>query len=182
MFGPLLHAPRVALKLIELGGALRNLGGIGADSAVSLPEDFVEFVAFVVFTQIHDEAASRGHAFAYRRPMFNHLPRAVESGVRPEAIQALRNHDDDALLPKELELAQFVRAVLTGSVDDERWAQMQDRLGARRTVETVSYVLLNFFFCRLESALGLKDATEEELDARVKEYTRSHRGSRELSL
>ena len=77
VFGPLLHAPRVALKLIELGGALRNLGGIGADGAVALPEDFVEFVAFVVFTQIHEEAVSRGHAFAYRRPMFNHLPRAV---------------------------------------------------------------------------------------------------------
>ena len=182
VFGPLLHAPRVALQLIELGGALRNLGGIGANGAVALPEDFVEFVAFVVFTQIHEEAVSRGHAFAYRRPMYNHLARAVESGVRPEAIQALRNHDDDALLPKERELAQFVRAVLTGSVDDQRWAQMQDRLGTRRTLETVAYALLNFFFCRLEAALGLTDATEAELDARVKECTRSQRGSKELSL
>jgi len=169
VFGPLLHAPRVALELIELGGALRNLGDIGSDGEVALPEDFVEFVAFVVFTQLHDEAVARGREFAYRRPMFNHLPRAIESGLRPEAIQALRNHDDNALLPEERELAEFVRAVLTGGVDDQRWAKMQDRLGARRTIETVSYALLNFFFCRLESALGLKDATEDELDACVKE-------------
>jgi hypothetical protein len=182
VFGPLLHAPRVALELIELGGALRSLGEVGGDSKAALPEDFVEFVAFVVFTQTHEEAVSRGHPFAYRRPMFNHLPRAVQSGLRPEAIQALRSHDDGALLPKERELAEFVRAVLTGSVDDERWARMQDRLGPRRTIETISYALLNFFFCRLESALGLQDATEEELDARVEEYVRSHRGSGELSL
>ena len=182
VFGPLLHAPRVALKLVELGGALRSLGEIGADSEVSLPDDFVEFVAFVVFAQMHHEAVSQGREFAYRRPMFNHVPRAVESGMRPEAIQALRNHDDDALLPKELELAEFVRAVLTGSVDDRRWAQMQDRLGARRTIETASYALLDFFVCRLESALGLQDATEGELDALVKETVRSHRGSRDLSL
>jgi hypothetical protein len=167
VFGPLLHAPRVTLALLELGGALRSLGPIGANSEAALPDDFVEFVAFVVFVQLHDEAAARGSAFAYRRPMFNHVPRAVQSGLRPEAIQALRNHDDGALLPEEVELARFVRAVLGGNVDDPLWARMQDRLGARRTIEAVSYALLNFFFCRLESALGLKDATEEELDARI---------------
>jgi hypothetical protein len=182
VFGPLLHAPRVALELLDLGGALRSLGEVGGDGKVGLPEDFVEFVAFVVFTQIHEEAVSRGHAFTYRRPMFNHLPRAVQSGLRPEAIRALRDRNDDALLPRERELAEFVRAVLTGSVDDRRWARMQDRLGPRRTIETVSYALLNFFFCRLESALGLKDATEAELDARLEECLRSQRGSSELSL
>jgi hypothetical protein len=182
LFGPLLHAPRVALKVIELGSALRSLGTIGADSESSLPDDFVEFVALVVFAQMHDEAVSQGHDFAYRRPMFNHVPRAVAAGMRPEAIQALRNHDDAALLPKERELAEFVRAVLAGSVDDRRWGRMQDRLGTRRTLETASYALLDFFVCRLESALGLKDATEGELDLLVKESLRSHRGSGDLSL
>lgn len=182
LFGPLLHAPRVALKIIELGGALRSLGEIGGDTEASLPDDFVEFVAIVVFTHMHDEAVSEGRAFAYRRPMFNHLPRAVAAGMRPEAIQALRDRDDRALLPKELELAEFVRAVLTGSVDDRRWAHMQDRLGTRRTLETASYALLDLFVCRLESALGLQDATEEELDALVTEYLQSHRGSGKLSL
>ncbi len=102
--------------------------------------------------------------------------------MRPEAIQALRDRDDAGLLPEERELAEFVRAVLTGSVDDRRWARMQERLGPRRIIETASYVLLDFFFCRLESALGLRDATEEELDALVNQYLRSHRGSGKLSL
>jgi hypothetical protein len=181
LFGPLLHAPRVTLAILELGGALRSLGEAGAES-VSLPDDFAEFVAFVVFTQMHAEAVAQGRAFAYRRPMFNHVPRAVQSGVRPEAIQALRDHDDGALSPEERELAEFVRAVLAGSVDDRRWARMQDRLGMRRAIETASYALLDFFVCRLESAFGLQDATEEQLDALVTESIRSHGGSGKLSL
>ena len=182
LFGPLLHAPRVALQVIELGSALRNLGEAGADAGGSLPEDFVEFVALVVFAYMHEEAVSQGREFAYRRPMFNHLPRAVESGMRPEAIQALFDHDDGALRPEELELAAFVRAVLAGSVDDGCWARMQERLGTRRTIETASYALLDFFVCRLESAFGLADASREELDARLAEYLRSHRGLGKLSL
>lgn len=181
LFGPLLHAPRVAQKVIELGGALRSLGEIGAGGEVSLPDDFVEFVAFVVFAQMREEAVARGHRFAYRRPAFNHLPRAVESGLRPEAIQALLAHDEAGLRPEEQELAAFVRAVLAGSVDDALWERMQQRLGPRRTIETAAYALLDFFVCRLESALGLEDASEEELDARLKAYLRSQRGSAEPS-
>jgi hypothetical protein len=182
LFGPLLHAPRVALGVLELGGALRSLGEVGADAAGALPEDFVEFVAFVVFAQMRAEAVSQGHAFAYRRAAFNHVPRAVQSGVRAQAIQALLDEDDAALEPKERELAEFVRAVLAGSVDDRCWSRMQDRLGARRAIETASYALLDFFVCRLESAFGLEDATEEELRGRLDEFRRSHRGSGGLSL
>lgn len=182
LFGPLLHAPRVAQKILELGGSLRSLGAAGDDAGASLPDDFVEFVALAVFAHMHDEAVAQGHSFAYRRPMFNHVPRAVHSGTRPEAIRALRDGDDAALLPRERELAEFVRAVLTGSVDDRRWARMQARLGARRTIETASYALLDFFVCRLEAAFGLRDATEDELDALVNESLRSHPGSRDLSL
>jgi hypothetical protein len=182
LFGPLLHAPRVALGILELGGALRSLGEPGADTNASLPEDFVEFVACVVFAQMCEEALARGSAFAYRRPMFNHLPRALKAGVRSEAIQALRRHDDTMLLPRERELAEFVRAVLAGGVDDHGWARMQERLGARRTIETASYALLGFFVCRLEAALGLRDATDAELDALVADSARDHPGSRDLSL
>jgi len=182
LFGALLHAPRVAQKVIELGGALRSLGDVGADREASLPDDFVEFVAFAVFARMEREAVSRGHAFAYRRPMFNHVPRAVGSGMRPEAIVALRDENDAALLPRELELARFVRDVLAGSVDDRGWERMQARLGTRRTIETASYALLDFFVCRLEAALGLADASAEELEACVKEALRSHPGARDLSL
>ena len=182
LFGPLLHAPRVALKIIELGGALRSLGEPGADEGASLPDDFVEFVAFVVFAEMESDAVSRGHEFAYRRPMFNHVPRAVGAGVRPEAIEALREGDDRALLPKELELARFVRAVLAGDVGAEAWSGMQARVGTRRTIETASYALLDFFVCRLEAALGLQDATPDELDACIEACTPAQRSARDLSL
>jgi hypothetical protein len=182
LFDALLNAPRVAQKIIELGGSLRNLGEPGADGGAALPDDFAEFVAFVVFTRLHAEAVERGQAFAYRRPMLNHVSRAVEGGMRPAAISALRSGDDGALLPRERELADFVRAVLDGAVDEERWKRMADRLGARRTIEAASYALLDFFVCRLESAFGLRDATEAELDAAVTQAARIHKSRGDLSV
>jgi hypothetical protein len=170
LFGPLLHAPRVARGILELGGALRDLGEAGADGG-SLTDDFAELIAFVVFARMHGEAVAQDRAFAYLRPMVNHVPRAIRSGTRPAAIRALVEGDDGALLPAERELAEFVRAVLAGSVDDGCWARMQARLGPRRTIETASYALLDFFVCRLEAALGLQDATREELDLLLKEST-----------
>ena len=175
LFGPLLHAPRVTLGVLELGGALRNLGESGAGGQASLPDDFMEFVAFVAFVQLHDEAVAAGHAFAYRRPMINHLPRALHAGLRPAAIRALLEHDDGALRPDERELAEFVRAVLAGGVDDACWARMQARLGPRRTIETAAYALLDVFVCRLEAAFGLQDATRAELDALLAESERGRR-------
>jgi hypothetical protein len=168
LFGPLLHAPRVALGILELGGALRNLGDAGADGG-SLGDDLAELVAFAVFAEMHRDARERGCAFTYLRPMVNHVPRAVRSGVRPEAIRALVDADDAALLPAEREVAEFARAVVAGGVDDGCWERMQARFGPRRTIETASYALLDFFVCRLEAALGLRDATREELDQLVKE-------------
>jgi hypothetical protein len=170
LVGPLLHAPRVARGILELGGALRNLGETGADGG-SLGDDFAELVAFVVFAQLHREATAAGRAFAYLRPMVNHVPRAIGAGTRREAIRALLDGDDGALLPDEREVAEFVRAVLAGRVDDDCWARIQARLGPRRTIETASYALLDFFVCRLESAFGLRDATRAELDRLVKGST-----------
>lgn len=170
LFGPLLHAPRVARGILELGGALRDLGEAGADGG-SLTDDFAELIAFVVFAHMHAEAIEQRRAFTYLRPMVNHVPRAVHAGTRPEAIRALVDGDDGALHTEERELAAFVRAVLAGSVDDDGWSRMQARLGPRRTIETASYALLDFFVCRLEAALGLQDATREELDLLLKEST-----------
>ena len=102
--------------------------------------------------------------------------------MRPEAIQALRRGDDGALLPRERELAGFVRAVLAGGVDDDAWARMQRRIGTRRTIETASYALLAFLACRLEAALGLRDATDDEIEALLKEPTHGDRPGRDLSL
>jgi len=170
LFGPLLHAPRVARAILELGGALRDLGVPSGDGG-SLNDDFAELIAFAVFARMHAEAVQQGRAFAYLRPMINHVPRALRSGTRREAIRALVDGDDGALLREEREVAEFVRAVLAGSVDDVCWSRMQAQLGPRRTIETASYALLDFFVCRLEAALGLPDATREELDLLLKEST-----------
>jgi len=168
LFGPLLHAPRVARGVLELGGALRNLGDAGADDG-ALGDDLAELIALVVFAQMHGEASEQGREFVYLRPMVNHVPRALQAGVRRAAIRALVEEDDDALLPEEREIATFVRAVLAGSVDAACWARIEARLGVRRTIEAASYALLDFFVCRLEAALGLRDATREELEELLKE-------------
>ena len=181
LFDGLLHAPRLAQKLLELGASLRSLGAVGNDGD-RLPTDFVEFIAFVVFAELHQSAVERGSAFAYRRPMYNHVSRAVESGMRPEAIQALRTGDDESLTHEERQLAAFVRAVLAGDVTDETWKHMVDRIGERRTIEAASFALLDFFVCRLESAFGLVDAPDQEVDEVLEAYIERFRGKGGLSL
>ena len=181
LFDALLHAPQLTQKLIELGGSLRSLGAVGEDGDL-LPTDFVEFITFVVFTDLHSEALRRGSAFTYTRPMYNHVSRAVEAGMRPEAIDALRSGDTTALLPEETELVRFVRAVLAGEVTDEIWRSMVDRVGQRRAIESTAFVLLDFFMCRLESALGLSNAPESEVDQVLGEYMDQYRGKNRLSL
>ena len=52
---------------------------------------------------------------------------------------------------------------------------MQARLGPRRTIETASYALLDFFVCRLEAAFGLQDAPRAELDALLQQAVQGAR-------
>jgi hypothetical protein len=59
---------------------------------------------------------------------------AVKAGVRVQAIQALRDHDDKALTADEREHVTFIRAIRDGSMNDDLWDRMKQRIGSERGV------------------------------------------------
>jgi hypothetical protein len=94
-----------------------------------------------------------------------HVPNAVASGVRIEAIEALRDGRDEDLDDYERQLAQFVRQVIGGTVTDESWAGMRDKLGSdKAVVEYTFHILLLNTHVRLLQAFDAPDVSREELD------------------
>ena len=176
LFGPLLHAPRVALAILEFGGALRNLGEPGAPTDAALPEDFVEFAALTTFTWMQRGGARarvrvRLPAAAAEPPAARtRRGRAARGGRRRSAAASTPTSSRaSASWPRSYAPCSPAASTTTG------WARMRQRLGTRRTIETASYALLAFLACRLEAALGLRDASDDEIEALVKASPRGDR-------
>jgi hypothetical protein len=70
----------------------------------------------------------------------SHTRDAISVGVRLEAIEALWEGRENDLTEDELLLTRFIRQVATGTVDDETWNRMLDRLGKRGLVEYVAFI------------------------------------------
>lgn len=96
-----------------------------------------------------------------------HLPDAFAVGVRPEAIVAIRSGDESALTDDERQIVEWARAVVSGTVTDERFARMVDRLGERGTVEFTLFVSFLLMTMRMWQALGVPDPTDEDIDRLV---------------
>jgi hypothetical protein len=92
-----------------------------------------------------------------------HIPDAVTAGVRIEAIEALQNGRDEDLTEDELLLATFVRQVTQLEMTDETWERMEARLGERGTVEYMIFTGLLNMILRMQSALGVPEASDEEI-------------------
>jgi hypothetical protein len=94
-----------------------------------------------------------------------HVPDAVATGVRLEAIEALRYGHEEDLNDDERLLARYIRAVVSGTVDDELFAAMKSRLGPRGVVEYTGFILWLSWIMRTMQALRTPDPAEEEIDA-----------------
>lgn len=98
--------------------------------------------------------------------MAGHGPLAIKAGVRPEALEALRDGSEDDLTGDERQLVEFTRAVRDGKVTAEIWDRMVERLGSERgAIEYSFFILLVNFNHLMASAMGVPDMTQEERDA-----------------
>jgi hypothetical protein len=98
-----------------------------------------------------------------------HIPDAISVGIRPDAIRALYNHRDDLLTEDELLLTQYIRQVVDGTVDDETFDRMTERLGERGVVEYTMFITILWMTMRQFQALGQQDYTDEEMMALIDE-------------
>ena len=100
-----------------------------------------------------------------------HTPAAIASGIRIEAIRALRDRKEYLLTEKERQLVEFIRAVRDGSVTDDTWLQMKERIGSERgIVEFVYLICLLIFHHRFCWAIGAPEMGRDAFEQMLAEY------------
>jgi hypothetical protein len=94
-----------------------------------------------------------------------HVPDAVSAGVRLEAIEAIRYGHEEDLNDDERLLVRYIRAVSNGEVDDELFATMKDRMGARGLVDYTAFIMWLSWIMRMMQAFDTPAVSDAELDA-----------------
>lgn len=111
-----------------------------------------------------------------------HVPKAIAAGIRIEAIEALRDGQEEALTAEERQQVEFIRAVRDGGMTDEIWDAMVERLGTVRGVVEFTHFVCNLLFHhRYMWACGVPEMEREALDrmlAEFKDGTRSVEAAR----
>lgn len=93
-----------------------------------------------------------------------HIKDAISAGVRMEAIKALRYHHEEDLDEEERLLVNFIRRVVTRSVDNETWNAVEQLMGPRGVVEYTVFVLwLQWLFGWIK-AINQPEPSDAEID------------------
>jgi hypothetical protein len=154
-YGALLNSPDMCAALTRLGTLVRGAGE--SDGTYSHADrEFVDQVLSVEFDTTVVQAT--------------HVPDAISAGVRIEAIEALRRGDESGLTEDERLLAAYIRAVVHGTVTDEIWARMIDRLGTKGVVEYTVFITFLQQIIRLMQALDTSGPTQEDVDRMLEAY------------
>jgi hypothetical protein len=106
-----------------------------------------------------------------------HTADALGVGVRLEAIEALWEDREDDLNDDEKLLTAYIRQVATGTVDDETWGRMEERLGRRGLIEYTMFVCHLQRVLRLFQAFGVPSPAREQILEMNREF---REGKREI--
>ena len=147
-FRALLNAPPLAEVIVRFGRLMREgqVRGTYTDAER-------ELVDMVLATDL-----------GYNGILDVHVPDAIAVGVRPEAIDAVRKAHEHDLTDEERQIVEYSRQVISGTVTDEAYAALRERLGRRGAVEFTVFVGFLLMTVRLWQALGVPDPTDEEID------------------
>jgi hypothetical protein len=96
-----------------------------------------------------------------------HIPDALAAGVRMGAVEAIRYEHEQDLNDDEQLLVRYIRQVVSGTVDDETFGAIQDRMGSRGLAEYTCFILWLQWIMRMMQALGVASPPEEEIDALI---------------
>ena len=147
-WGALLYSPPMAAITIAMGRFVRT----AADGGNTFSHADREFVDQVLAADWKTNVV-QGH----------HVPDAVSSGVRIEAIDALLNGREEELTDDERLLAAYIRATVNGTVDDVLFAAMRERLGPRGLIEYTGFILWLQWIIRMMQVLGCHDPADAEI-------------------
>ena len=135
--GAMLNSPQFMALLSDIGAVARSKG----DTDGSYSHADREWVDMVISEELH-------HWGIY----YLHLLDAVASGVRIEAIAALRSGRDDELTDDELLLRDYIREVIEGRVTADIYGRIEARLGRRGAAEYTQLIGFLLLTVRLSQA------------------------------
>lgn len=104
-----------------------------------------------------------------------HTPDALAVGVRLEAIEALRAGREEDLTEDEQFLTTYIRQVYSGTVTDESYAKLEQRLGERGAVEYTLFIGHLIRTIRLHQAFAVPDPQDSEIDQMHAEFKKGTR-------
>lgn len=159
-YGRLLLSPTLASLLSETGRTVRALG----DSGKSFSHADREFVDQVLSVELGTNIIQG-----------THLNDALSTGVRLEAIEALRAREEEGLTDREAVLAEFIRHVIHGQVDQDSWERAEAMLGERAVVDYVIFILFLQLTMRLMSAVAMPSPTDDQVAAMIAEIRSGRR-------
>jgi hypothetical protein len=94
-----------------------------------------------------------------------HTPPAVAAGISVADIEALRDGREHRLDDDTRFVVQFIRAVADGSLSDEQWNRMEERLGSERgTFDYCVLILTLQFHLRMHHVLAVPAMPPEAFD------------------
>lgn len=179
----------VGRNLSEMAGSRRLLKYFPqwadfANSMLRTPELYFHYnMQSLLVRKVGDHADSYSHydrewvqqvvmwELDYYASQIIHLGDALHQGVRPDAILALAQHNDQALTADELLLATFARQVIAGKVANKTWNEIEDRIGPRGAVELsffITYAMQSFRL--IQAVAGNIGPTFDEVVHEVQGY------------
>jgi hypothetical protein len=151
-FGALLTSPRMCAIAARMGTFVRTAGE-RPDTYSHTDREFVDQVLSADWkTNV---------------VMDLHVRDGLAAGVRMEAIEALRYGHEEDLTDDERLLARYIRAVVSGTVDDALWDAMIERMGARGVVEYSGFILWLGWIMRMMQLLKTSDPPDADIDALI---------------
>jgi hypothetical protein len=150
-FGALMASPPLCAIASEMGVFVRNAG--------NRPHTYThaqrEFVDQILCKDLN-----------LNNVLHFHILDAVSTGVRIEAIRAIREGNEDAVLNDEEKLlAKYIRQVMSATVDDDTWNRMEELFGSERgVVEYTAFILWLNWIMKMMDAMKTGTTPDADID------------------
>ncbi len=155
-YGHLLLSAQTSLRLGQLGVYFRALGERG-DSFSHGDREFVDQV-FAADWKTNCVAEW-------------HINDALSTGVRLEAIEALRYGREHELTEREALLASFIRKVVTGKMDADTWNRVEADMGERGVMDYACFILfLQTTMRGIQLTSGGQEPSDEFIDQMIADF------------
>jgi hypothetical protein len=157
-----LNSPRYAAAIAQMGTVSRTAG----EREGGMQHIDREWVDQVV-----------SYHYGYVDMLTVHTPDAIATGVRIEAIEALRDGREEEFTEREKLVTAYIRGIITRSLTDEVYDAIEADMGRRGAVELMVFTCYFQFLLHLFMAIGGPAAGSDVIDGIIEDIKS---GKREL--